>query len=109
MRDARVTHARSKLSEVPTLIAIGLRAIAFDAGATPYRVRDGTCARSVTHDYVKANRCTGAGNRIRTRDLRFTKPLLYQLSYAGQWLRSSGTGAKQRQNSTRNTGSTSRV
>ena len=25
----------------------------------------------------------GAGTRSRTRDLRFTKPLLYQLSYAG--------------------------
>jgi hypothetical protein len=25
----------------------------------------------------------GAGSRNRTRDLRFTKPLLYQLSYAG--------------------------
>ena len=26
----------------------------------------------------------GAGARNRTRDLRFTKPLLYQLSYAGK-------------------------
>ena len=26
---------------------------------------------------------TGAGTRGRTRDLWFTKPLLYQLSYAG--------------------------
>ncbi len=25
----------------------------------------------------------GAGTKSRTRDLRFTKPLLYQLSYAG--------------------------
>ncbi len=26
---------------------------------------------------------SGAGTKSRTRDLRFTKPLLYQLSYAG--------------------------
>ena len=26
---------------------------------------------------------SGAGARTRTADLRFTKPLLYQLSYAG--------------------------
>ena len=26
---------------------------------------------------------TGADDGIRTRDLRFTKPLLYQLSYVG--------------------------
>ena len=26
---------------------------------------------------------TGANDEIRTRDLRFTKPLLYQLSYIG--------------------------
>ena len=45
----------------------------------------------------------GAGTRNRTRDLRFTKPLLYQLSYAGgdgpilhrpkTWLR-SGTASR---------------
>jgi hypothetical protein len=29
------------------------------------------------------NRGCGAGARTRTADLRFTKPLLYQLSYAG--------------------------
>lgn len=27
---------------------------------------------------------TGAGDRNRTRDIRFTKALLYQLSYAGK-------------------------
>jgi hypothetical protein len=27
----------------------------------------------------------GAEDGIRTRDLRFTKPLLYQLSYFGDW------------------------
>src|SRR4051794_4478639 len=30
-----------------------------------------------------SGRLFGAGTRGRTRDLRFTKPLLYQLSYAG--------------------------
>lgn len=30
---------------------------------------------------------TGAPGRDRTRDLRFTKPLLYQLSYKGTALR----------------------
>ena len=30
---------------------------------------------------------SGAGSRSRTHDLRFTKPLLYQLSYAGPALR----------------------
>ena len=29
---------------------------------------------------LKLDRKSGAGCRIRTRDLRFTKPLLYQLS-----------------------------
>jgi hypothetical protein len=28
---------------------------------------------------------SGADDGIRTRDLRFTKPLLYQLSYVGIW------------------------
>ena len=28
--------------------------------------------------------CVGAPDRNRTRDLRFTKPLLYQLSYKGK-------------------------
>ena len=31
----------------------------------------------------------GAGSRSRTHDLRFTKPLLYQLSYAGPALQSA--------------------
>jgi hypothetical protein len=32
----------------------------------------------------------GAGDWNRTSDLRFTKPLLYQLSYAGAWVRRKG-------------------
>jgi hypothetical protein len=31
----------------------------------------------------------GADDGIRTRDLRFTKPLLYQLSYVGKYLKYS--------------------
>jgi hypothetical protein len=34
-------------------------------------------------DAPTLERCLGAGSRNRTHDQRFTKPLLYQLSYAG--------------------------
>jgi hypothetical protein len=36
----------------------------------------------------------GATSRNRTRDLRFTKPLLYQLSYSGLSLKSPGEQAQ---------------
>ena len=32
---------------------------------------------------IELRTCGGAGSRNRTHDQRFTKPLLYQLSYAG--------------------------
>jgi hypothetical protein len=38
--------------------------------------------RSTFNDRTQINR-SSADDGIRTRDLRFTKPLLYQLSYVG--------------------------
>src|SRR5436189_5109727 len=38
--------------------------------------------RSMFNDRIQINR-SSADDGIRTRDLRFTKPLLYQLSYVG--------------------------
>ena len=39
--------------------------------------------QSAANDLPRGNSNIGAGSRIRTHDQRFTKPLLYQLSYAG--------------------------
>ena len=50
----------------------------------PSDCRDYAGFESDRVDAVNAAESTsGAGARNRTRDLRFTKPLLYQLSYTG--------------------------
>jgi hypothetical protein len=44
-------------------------------------LKDGVSNRS---QFLNQNFKVGAPGRSRTRDLRFTKPLLYQLSYKGK-------------------------
>jgi hypothetical protein len=75
--DADQTAPLSKLD--------GLRAI-WNAWATAHQYRDkGACVagtEEIRHIYSDHEN-PGADDGIRTRDLRFTKPLLYQLSYVG--------------------------
>ncbi len=56
------------------------------AGGSPAQFASTRCpdsSRVPKHDTPLRERSPGAGSRNRTHDQRFTKPLLYQLSYAG--------------------------
>ena len=53
--------------------------------AQPTHCESGTGPRAAAPWWIRPpdDRCTGADDGTRTRNLRFTKPLLYQLSYVG--------------------------
>lgn len=83
--ESPIAHPRDKANANPIQTAAKIHIVAISARYA------GNNAESDQWLHADARRChshcAGAPGRNRTADLRFTKPLLYQLSYKGTALR----------------------
>ena len=89
--------ARARESVMQSFSEIEFQRSTFD-GRTQKQSQSTSCQAVVLelcNAKAKMKRKAGADDGIRTRDLRFTKPLLYQLSYVGKCGRKHCIAARQ--------------